>query len=149
MKCDVCGVMVNHMTIDEHKKNHENAVIVNTSEPLVFIEESEENIVETDFEPEVTLEELVDENTVHTEDTIPIVVLVKMRTKYWPAKVTASSSECYDVTLCKRGDALTVKKVDCKVFTPSPDMCKGQSREWKECYRVAVEIIESQIWHCS
>ena len=129
--------MVNRITIYEHKKNHENVVPVTISEPDVSLEESEENIVEPDcdMEPVVTLEE--------EEDTIPVVVLVKMRTKYWPAKVIASSSECYDVTLCKRGDALSVKKVDCKVFTPSPDMCKGQSREWKECYRVAVEIFES------
>ena len=31
-----------------------------------------------------------DEDTVNNEDTIPLVVLVKMRTKYWPDKVMAS-----------------------------------------------------------
>ena len=65
--------MVNRITIYEHKKNHENVIPVNTSEPLVSIEESEENIDETDFnvEPVVTLEELDgcanDDDTVNNE----------------------------------------------------------------------------------
>ena len=151
-KCNVCGLMVNRMTIDDHKKNHENAIaIANTAEAVVSVVELEDDIpvIETTVaneEPAVTLEELGGENeeeSVLNDEDVPIVVLVKMRTKYWPAKVMTTSPDCYDVTLCKRGDELTVKKVDCKVFTPSPDMCKGQSREWKECYKVAVEMFES------
>lgn len=153
-KCNLCGLMVNQQNIDDHMKNHEVAteeIVTETNaaeEPVVIeehvISETEEvtleelEIAETE---QVTLEELEnDEN----EEIVPVIVLVKMRTKYWPAKVTASSPDSYDVTLCKRGDVLTVNKVRCKVFSPSPDMCKGQSREWKECYRVAVEMLQSE-----
>jgi hypothetical protein len=92
-KCDVCGLMVNRITIDEHKKNHENAVQVNPSELLVSIIESEENFVETDFdvEPGVTLEELDDENTVHTGDTIAVILLIDIQISQ-----TNNGSRCVD-----------------------------------------------------
>ena len=66
------------------------------------------------------------------------------RIKYWPAEVTKSSSDSYEVMLCKRGESLTVKKKDVKAFIPSLELLKGQSRDWKECYQVALELFEKE-----
>lgn len=128
-KCNVCGLMVNQNTLEEHLKSHG---------PEVTLEELA-NV------PEVTLEEQVDDgsNPVMVEETEPRVVMVKMRTKYWPAQVISSTPGSYEVMLFKRGDKLKVKKTDCKEFTSNPDACKGQSRDWKECFKAAVDFIQT------
>ena len=36
-----------------------------------------------------------------------------------------------------------MKKPDCKEFSKNPDLCKGQKKEWKECFKAAVEFIEN------
>ena len=97
-----------------------------------------EDIASTELENPIVQEECETEEKSDIDDSVPVIVLVKMRTKYWPARVMNISPECYDAKLCKRGDELTLKKVYCKVFTPSLEMCKGQSRELKECYKVAI-----------
>ena len=128
-KCNVCGLMVNQNTLEEHLKSHG---------PEVTLQELA-NV------PEVTLEEQVDDgsNPVMVEETEPRVVMVKMRTKYWPAQVISSTPGSYEVMLFKRGDKLKVKKTDCKEFTSNPDACKGQSRDWKECFKAAVDFIQT------
>ena len=141
-QCNKCGAMVNRSNIDDHMKNHADAA----EEIVDEVDAIEEPVGTDDLEfPESETEEISLEELVNNDDEmVPVVVLVKMRTKFWPAKVTSYSPDSYDVTLCKRGDMLTVEKVRCKPFSPSPDMTKGQSREWKECYRVAVEMLESE-----
>ena len=38
---------------------------------------------------------------------------------------------------------MTVKKKDCKEFVPGLELCKGQKRDWKECYKVALELLDT------
>ena len=40
---------------------------------------------------------------------------------------------------------MTVKKKDCTDFVPGPELCKGQKRDWKECYKVALELLDTNI----
>jgi hypothetical protein len=127
-KCNVCGLMLNERNIAEHMKIHEPENLL--VEVSIIDDEASEQIEET-----------LEEATVH--EVVPVVVLVKLRTKYWPAEVIQSSSDSYEVKLCKRGEVLTVKKNGVKAFIPGLDICKGQSRDWKECYQVALEILET------
>ena len=120
--------MLNERNIAEHMKIHEPENLL--VEVSIIDDEASEQIEET-----------LEEATVH--EVVPVVVLVKLRTKYWPAEVIQSSSDSYEVKLCKRGEVLTVKKNGVKAFIPGLDICKGQSRDWKECYQVALEILET------
>ena len=38
---------------------------------------------------------------------------------------------------------MTVQKAAVKTFVPGLEMCKGQSRDWKECYKVALDLLEN------
>ena len=125
IKSNVCGLMINKNNLDEHRKSHEPEI---TLEEITVVDDIESNESNGD--------------NVMEEDASPLVVMVKMRTKYWPAQVMSASVDSYVVVLCKRGDRLTIKKADCKEFTNNPDMCKGQSRDWKECFKAAVELVE-------
>ena len=120
--------MLNERNISKHMRTHE-------TEPENLLVE----VSTIDDEPnEVTLEEVT------ADEEVPVVVLVKLRTKYWPAEVIKSSSDSYEVMLWKRGEALTVKKKDVKAFIPGLELLKGQSRDWKECYQVALELLEKE-----
>jgi hypothetical protein len=152
-KCDVCGLMLNERTMDDHIKTHgtvshqehevADAVEISNEEPEVTLEESVVNEMNEDNSEveESVVNEMNEDNFEVTRE----IIMVRMRTKYWPAEVVGSSSDSYDVILCKRGDRLAAKKADCKVFVPGPEICKGQSREWKECYKTALEIIDQTI----
>ena len=128
-KCAICGLRLNERNLAEHMKNHGPEIELD----VVDIINDDDN-----GEPEVTLEEAS-----VVDDDVPIIVLVKLRTKYWPAEVTVSSSDSYEVVLCTRGEAMTVQKAAVKAFIPGLEICKGQSRDWKECYNVALELLEN------
>ena len=144
-KCNVCGLMLNKNTLTEHMKSHDEIQVQNAVENEVVqddvadvTEEPALTVADVTEEPELTLEE---SSGPTNNDVTPSLVLVKLRTKYWPAQVKVIGPDTYDVILCKRGEEITVKKKDVKPFVPDPELMKGQSREWKMCYQVALESI--------
>ena len=87
---------------------------------------------------EVTLEESSEEH----DDDDETIVLVKMRTKFWPAQIRTTLLDTYKVVLCGRQDVVSVKKKDVKPFIPNPELMKGQTRKWKLCYQTALEMMK-------
>ena len=128
-KCVICGLMTNQNNLEEHMKNHD--VAVHEQSPTTT------TTAEVEGESEVTLEELCEE-----DESNETIVLVKMRTKFWPAQVRTVHLDTFDVVLCGRQDVVSIKKKDVKPFIPNPDLLKGQTREWKLCYQTALEIMK-------
>ena len=167
-KCSICGLMLNQTSLSDHMKTHtvSDKVGPPTTEEIL---EDEDDEIEEQVEREITLAEITeapptnadildeqdiqDTNGAHEEQPTvedglekgdsPVVVMVKMRTRFWPAEVLGSTPDSYEVTLCNRGERMTVKKKDCKDFVPGPELCKGQKRDWKECYKVALELLDT------
>ena len=93
---------------------------------------------EPDRAEDITLEE-----ETPAESTIPKIVTVKNKTKYWPAKVIEKINNIYKVQICGKKDIFEVEVIKCQKFEPNDDMLKGKKKEWKDSYNVALTIYNS------
>ena len=143
-KCSQCDLLVTSGNMEDHLKSH-SITHVDAIEEVTLEEDISESSVNQFTEVEqASIERDENESAINNTEGLNKVVLVKLRTKYWPAEVISSSQNDVNVKLCKRGEILTISKEHVMNFVPDSTLLRGQSRIWKDCYRAAMDIIDSE-----
>ena len=152
-KCDVCGKMVNRNELDKHMTTNQSENLatleelgevneVEVDEDQIEREELETEEVDEDHTDRDIVEEIETEEVLEIAATNPVVVMVKRKTLWWPAKVINEENENVTVILLnQKKTRITTTKDKIKPFSIDHSQIEGMKRDWRDAYMKAVKLI--------